>query len=227
VKKKKPKRLFRDQRVAPYIKQLVDGLTGDPAVRGVLYTTVAALEDPEVGAVFARSSPGNRGGILTAVLHAVEHLRDGRRCDTCPARATRVRPLVVRPSECAGIRRPDDDCGMVGFAVACAACAAIPAAEYCTRAVVELARLQDRPDYDPRRHTRPVVEGQRVGDIAGLPPRASLRTCERCSETIWCDQDFHDWVGDPREPVAFLCRQCALEAAADGTSVPIPTVLIA
>ena len=224
---KKPRRLFKENRVSPEVRKMVDAMTdGAPGQRPALYEAASAFDQPEVWEIWRRAGPGQRACLVMALKAACKGLREKKLCDFCDGVASRVRHVVVPPEGDFGpIQRPGAMSAFAAFVILCDECVAIDPELWKRKFMERYAGLQQQTGIVAL-GPRSAVIGEPVGGTTRLAQRSALQSCERCGQSIWLDQDQLDKDGDNAENSAFICRECADQLRERGMIKNLPMSML-
>ena len=210
MRKKKPRRLFRRNMLPSELQTMVDVATqAAPELRPTLYEALTAIAHPEIVRMWADLAPARRGCLVLALPGACVGLFEKRSCDFCERTASKVRPVVIPPAADFGpVKRSDDPLLLAAFLILCDNCVELDEKVRQSKYLEKHAVLQQEAG-KLRLGRRPGIIGQPVGGATVLGRRSALQSCERCSQSIWFDEEQLEKDGLTPAGVSFICPKCA------------------
>jgi hypothetical protein len=192
----------------------LEALGDCPRSRAVMDEVLSVMESRDFWRVSVALPSADRAILNLALRDAMLDLLNEKRCDVCPATATRLRFMLTQARKhLDGVDLPRRADTLTGIATLCERCYGLPRDQLLAHQVKQLASYDRERDGQPYR--RPTVIGQRIGGAGPLPRRHALQECARCGMTIWIDLDQQDQIESIHEPL-FLCSSCAKEKAGEG-----------
>jgi hypothetical protein len=193
----------------------LDAVADCPRAQAVMGEVLNITESLDFWRVQIALPAADRACLNLALRDAMLDLLNEKRCDCCPATATRLRFMVTQAQKhLTGLELPEQANTLSGIATLCERCYGLPREQLLAHQVQQLAAYNRAQGGKPFR--RATVIGQKIGEASSLPQRHALQECSRCGTTIWIDQDQQDQIKSIHDPL-FLCLPCAKEKAAAGS----------